>query len=206
MIPFFEEGGYRFGVVTTRERHMQIQSLVRQMYAARGYDSHGREPNAPGDCSYKLAATLVDIAVATMTIRLDSSLGLLADNLYRNELDHLRKPGTNLCELTEFAISPNHNSATLMNGLLRLAHWIAVKGHWATDIVIEVNPRHVGYYVRHFAFSPIGEKRHCDRVNAPAMLLHRQLNTSTESAKRQSHLWNSVKVHQADQFESPGVS
>lgn len=185
---------------------MQIQSLVRQRYAARGYDSHDREPNAPGDCSYKLAATLGDIAVATMTIRLDSGLGLLANNLYRNELDHLRKSGKNLCELTEFAISPSHNLATLMNGLLRLAHLIGVKGHGATDIVIEVNPRHVGYYVRHFAFSPIGEKRHCDRVNAPAILLHRQLNTSTESAKRQSYLWKSVKVHQADQFESPRVS
>lgn len=179
---------------------MQIRALVRHRYLARGYDSRCMEPAPHVAGGYMLAATIGEVAVATITIRLDSDLGLLADTLYGNELDHLRKSGTRLCELTEFAIAPRHESVTLMNGLLGLAHLIAVKGHGATDIVIEVNPRHVKHYIRRFGFSQIGEIRHCNRVNAPAILLHRHLKASADWVKGQCHHLSSVIVHHAGRF------
>jgi hypothetical protein len=37
--------------------------------------------------------------------------------------------------------------------------------------VIEVNPRHVGYYQRALGFAVIGGKHHNHRVNAPAVLM-----------------------------------
>jgi hypothetical protein len=40
-----------------------------------------------------------------------------------------------------------------------------------TDVVVEVNPRHVGFYKRAFGFEPISDVRTCERVNAPAVLL-----------------------------------
>jgi hypothetical protein len=40
-----------------------------------------------------------------------------------------------------------------------------------TDVVVEVNPRHVGFYRRAFGFQPMSDVRTCERVNAPAVLL-----------------------------------
>jgi hypothetical protein len=37
---------------------------------------------------------------------------------------------------------------------------------------IEVNPRHVAFYKRMLNFSPAGECKICPRVDAPAVLLH----------------------------------
>ena len=46
----------------------------------------------------------------------------------------------------------------------------------ASDAVIEVNPRHARYYQRTLGFRQIGELRQCQRVEAPAVLLHRRLD------------------------------
>ena len=53
----------------------------------------------------------------------------------------------------------------------------------ATDVVIEVNPRHVRYYQRAFGFRAFGAERRCERVGAPARLLHLNL-VAADSASR----------------------
>jgi hypothetical protein len=40
-----------------------------------------------------------------------------------------------------------------------------------TDAVVEVNPRHAGFYQRAFGFKSCSDVRTCERVNAPAVLL-----------------------------------
>ena len=59
-----------------------------------------------------------------------------------------------------------------------LLHLVYIHGrliHGVTDVVIEVHPRHAGFYQRMIGFSYIGEERICPRVNAPAVLLHLEL-------------------------------
>jgi hypothetical protein len=48
-----------------------------------------------------------------------------------------------------------------------------MQGH--TDVVIEVNPRHVAFYKRMLGFKEFGPERLCSRVNAPAVLLRLEL-------------------------------
>ena len=63
--------------------------------------------------------------------------------------------------------------------LARLIHVAFVYAHLiqrATDMLIEVNPRHVGFYRRSLGFSQIGPERICSRVNAPAVLMHIDLH------------------------------
>ena len=45
-----------------------------------------------------------------------------------------------------------------------------------SDAVIEVNPRHARYYQQRLGFEKIGNLRQCPRVNAPAVLLHQELD------------------------------
>jgi hypothetical protein len=44
---------------------------------------------------------------------------------------------------------------------------------------MEVNPRHVGYYQRCLGFQQIGDLRQCQRVDAPAVLLHQEIEEIT---------------------------
>ena len=44
--------------------------------------------------------------------------------------------------------------------------------HDATDVLIEVNPRHASFYRRIFGFVLLRGEWICARVNAPAVLLH----------------------------------
>ena len=41
-----------------------------------------------------------------------------------------------------------------------------------TDILIEINPRHRAFYERLLEFEQLGSERICERVNAPAILMH----------------------------------
>jgi hypothetical protein len=49
-----------------------------------------------------------------------------------------------------------------------------------TDAFIEVNPRHVPFYRRMMGFTDVGEERFCDRVAAPARLLHLPMSLMDE--------------------------
>src|SRR6185503_13907745 len=51
----------------------------------------------------------------------------------------------------------------------------------ATDVVIEVNPRHVAYYQKLLLFEVCGPEKPCPRVNgAPAVLLRLDLDMQAE--------------------------
>jgi hypothetical protein len=54
----------------------------------------------------------------------------------------------------------------------------------ADDIVIEVNPRHVAYYKRMLGFTQAGAQRMCERVSAPAVLLHLPCSYAAEQIAR----------------------
>ena len=46
----------------------------------------------------------------------------------------------------------------------------------ATHMLAEVNPRHVAFYSRMLGFQAAGQERHCERVDAPAVLLSQTLD------------------------------
>ncbi len=48
--------------------------------------------------------------------------------------------------------------------------------HNVRDAFIEINPRHAFFYKRMLGFCQVGEERICERVNAPAVLLHLDLD------------------------------
>ena len=125
--------------------------------------------------------------MGTLTVVLDSAEGLASDELYRDEGDDLRKRGKRLCEFTRLAvdIEPRFNSKDFLARLIHVAFVYAHLIQHATDMLIEVNPRHVGFYRRSLGFSQLGPERICSRVNAPAVLMHIDLH----------HMATQIRLH-----------
>jgi len=165
-------------VVAPAVTYSQIRAcsnLVRRMYAWRGYRL---APNRllPDDPNHvTIGAWLNGELVATATASRDSSAGLLADSLYREEMSRLRAPARVFCEVTRLAVDADCHDPELLNALFLAIYQYVRAVFGGTDLVIEVNPRHAGYYRRSMGFQQIGDLRTCPRVNAPAVLLHRTL-------------------------------
>lgn len=168
--------GFSIQLARTTYERLAASALVRRMYAWRGYRT---EISQASDTREARGLTLVawqgGEAVATLTLTIGSPSGLLCSALYPVEISHLRREGLRLCEVSRLAVDPDHGSHYLLTTLFRVAHAYGRETLGATDAVIEVNPRHAGYYQREFGFTQIGERRHCPRVAAPAVLLHRPL-------------------------------
>lgn len=141
------------------------------MYSWRGYRLGSSDSR---DCPNQttLQACSGGATLGTLTLNIDSEKGLLADDLYRREVDNLRQRRGTVCELTGLAVSPRFGSNELLATLFHLLHILGRRLHRATDAVIEINPRHLAYYQRLLGFRQIGERKICGRVNAPAVLLH----------------------------------
>lgn len=171
----FKQGDYSIGVAVSPRRRSLVNKLIKSMYSWRGYHTENtgtsHNPNR-----LTLEASSGQHLAGTLTLGLDSKDGLLVDKLYEEEIKILRMRGRNICELSKLAIDPLHSSKELLASLFNLAYIYGRIVHKASDFVIEVNPRHTGYYKRLLGFRQIGEMRTCQRVNAPAVLMHLELD------------------------------
>lgn len=154
-----------------------VRLLIERRYAWRGL--HSGDPHHQQlrpDC-ITLVASCYDEVFGTVTLRLDGNEGLLADGLYRKELTFLRTGKARLCEITKLAVDTHHNPKEVLGALFHLIYIHGRLIHGMTDVVIEVHPRHAGFYRRMLGFTQIGNQRACPRVNdAPAVLLHLDLH------------------------------
>ena len=107
----------------------------------------------------------------TLSLRLDSTDGLAADEIYRTEIDMVRGAGLRICEFTRLAVDVSGASKSVLAGLFHTAYLYAKKLQGFDSVVIEVNPRHVGYYRKVLGFVILGSERLNPRVSAPAVLM-----------------------------------
>ena len=171
--------GYQVRLADSPGQRNKASMLINSMYSWRGYATDGIElaqhhnPN-----SITLEASAEEQLFGTLTVGLDSDDGLLADALYQQEIDTLRSMGLKVCEITKLAFDPRYSSKESLASLFHLAFIYARDIYSATDLLIEVNPRHASFYQRRLGFTQIGEMRSCPRVDAPALLLHLSLEYS----------------------------
>ncbi len=163
----------------TPKQHGLTNSLVQRMYAWRGYRTEARRQPLDEQNRVTLAAWHYEEVVATLTLRRDSPIGLLADAHYGNVLDGLRGPDRVVCEVSRLAIDPDFSSRDLLNNLFSAALDYGREHFSASDAVMEVNPRHVRYYERCLGFQQIGDVCRCLRVDAPAVLMHQEIDGIT---------------------------
>ena len=151
------------------ERRRETDLLIQKRYAWRGYGQIGTE-DEPNQLT--MNAELFGRVYATLTVNIDSPAGLALDSTYGAEAARLRSQGSKLCEFGRFAIDPSARSKRLIISLVHLLYIYAHRIKGCTAILIEINPRHRAFYERLLEFEQLGAERTCERVNAPAILMH----------------------------------
>lgn len=179
--PATESEAFKIRLAGLPEARRDADSLVRQRYAQRGYRTSATLVN-PSVCTF--AAYDEGHLAGTVSLRLDSKEGLAADELYRAETDALRREGRKICEFTRLAVDATHGSQPVLAGLFHTVFLFARTLRGFDFVVIEVNPRHVGYYRRVLGFDVIGTERHNGRVDAPAVLMGVSFRTIGERLAR----------------------
>lgn len=177
----FDQQKFKIRLAANEDRVQSASLLIQKMYSWRGYQTSemGQDPNR-----ITLLAFDADKIIGTLTLGLDSPVGLLVDDLYKPEVDSLRAQGRQVCEIIKLALDEGLGSKPVLAALFHISFIYGHNIHHGTDFVIEVHPRHVGFYRRMLGFELFGEERVCNRVNAPAVLLRLDLSYARQQIEQ----------------------
>lgn len=151
--------------------------LIDKMYSWRGYASPASLHENPNRITLVASDNSpAGLTIGTLTLGLDSKIGLLVDEMYQQEIDTLREQGCLVCELTKLAVDQTAASKKVLASLFHISYIYGRILNHVSDVFIEVNPRHVVFYKRMLGFNQAGEEKTCVRVNAPAVLLRLELD------------------------------
>lgn len=168
------ENRFHIRIVDDSVRRAHASSLIERRYAWRGYSAVSLEPRP--DSRVTLAACAEEATVATITAGIDGADGLYVGSLFKSEVRALRAEGRKLCEFTKLAVDDSVRSQAVLGAIFHVACMYVLDIHASTDVLIEVNPRHVRFYERMLGFRQVAEERLDPQVNAPAVLLRLELD------------------------------
>jgi len=164
---------FRIRVASKARLRSRVNSLVERRYAWRGYSTSPLEDHTSGQVT--VCASVDEATVATITATLDSRDGLYVSRLYPDEVGQLQREGRKLCEFTRLAVDESVRSQAILGAIFHVACIYVINVHRCTDVLIEVNPRHVRFYERMLGFQRVAEERLDPAVNAPAVLMRLDL-------------------------------
>lgn len=156
-------------VADTEQGRSSASMLINKMYSWRGYGNSHKVDDNPNRIT--LSASDKGEVIGTVTLGIDSEVGILADEVFRDYIDEARARGGKVCEITKLAFDQNVGSKMALGSLFHILFIYGCHLHHCTDVFIEVNPRHRRYYESMLGFKRLGEIRSNPRVDAPAYLL-----------------------------------
>lgn len=167
---------FKLHVVRNAGSFGEASSLIERRFAWRGYSV---SPLAqPSSNRITLTASVGDATVATISAGIDGAEGLYVERLYPAEVQALRDEGRRLCEFTRLAVHEGARSRAMLGAIFHVANMYVSDLHGCTDVLIEVNPRHVRFYKQMLGFEHAADQRLDPDVNAPAVLLRLDLSHS----------------------------
>lgn len=169
-----ETSRFKIRLANTEGRRSKASYLIRRQFAWRGYQV-GSLSDVPANRITLAAFGQDEQPVATITVGVDSPAGLSVEAVYPDEIQALRAAGRRLGEFTKLAVDSVVKSRSVLAAIFHIAYIYAYRIRDCTDLVIEVNPRHVRFYEGMLGFVRYGEQRIDPRVEAPAVLLRLEL-------------------------------
>ncbi len=155
--------------------------LVHQEFAKENYI----DPNTPSwmeipehnllSTSATFIARYNNKVVGTLSVILDSSIGLPMDDLYQVEVDVLRTQQKTVAQVTQFAIDRDFVSQGETKKMLLFVHLFKLAIHYCTFMKVDelctmINPKHSAFYNSFFSFEELGGLKLSPSVNhAPAI-------------------------------------
>lgn len=164
-----EDKHFGLRLADTPEGRNKASLLIDKMYSWRGYAGSHHLTADPNRVT--MIATHQGEVCGTLTVGIDSAAGILADELFKDEIDVFRARGARVCEFTKLAFDPQVQSKATLAAIIHLTIIQARDVHGCTDMFIEVNPRHRRFYENMLGFKRLGEPKNNPRVQAPAYLL-----------------------------------
>ncbi len=162
-------------------RRRAASLLIKKRYSWRGYSVDVPVINESNRIT--LIAETANRIAGTMTLCLDGNSSLPADENFGDKINELRAKGRRLAEPSRLAIDDNVPPRVFAS-LIHICYIYAANIHGYTDWVVEVNPRHAGFYKRLLGCRQITEERVCTRVDAPAVLLRVELGYMAEQIEK----------------------
>ena len=177
-----DEKSFGIRMIDTVEGRSKASLLINKMYSWRGYAGTHKLSDDPNRIT--LTASDKGEVVGTLTLGLDSPIGIMADEIFKEEVDAVRMiPGARVCEITKLAFD-NGGSKTQMASLFHLSVIYARDLHHCTHLFIEINPRHRRFYEAMLGFKRLGELKTNPRVDAPAYLLVVELDYVSQQIEK----------------------
>jgi N-acyl amino acid synthase FeeM len=176
----------RYCIAQTRDDLEQAFSLVYRKYLEKGYIAQGQEHGLRFTLFNTLPSTSTFVVkkkekvAITATFILDSSLGLPMDELYKEELDGLRRSNRRIAEISQLALDndvfcekgkrlPQFAKITFVLKLFKLIFDYGSHYDKVDDFCIAIHPKHERLY-GYIGFEDLGGKRLYPSVNnAPAV-------------------------------------
>ena len=176
-----DDAALHITVAKRPEQFAAAWNLIRERYAWRGYQlehpadarAESRHERSSQEITFLVASD--HATIGTLTLGLDGAHGLRAEAAHRDVIDPFRIAGRRVCEITHLALAKGVNSKAVLASLFSLAHAVGRTVHDVSDVFIEVNPRHVAFYSRVLGFLVAAGEKFCERVRAPSVLLHLEL-------------------------------
>lgn len=175
------------------ELRQKAYEYVNKIYRSKGYTKNKSNNlwltiyDALPDTTTLIAEDKNGAISGTLTLVPDSPIGLPSDELYKSQIDRLRRAGRNINELISLGInSPQKNSIKALACLFYCAYLLSWRAQKHNDFVIAVNPRHEKFYCSKILFRRIGPLTKCTRVNgAPAVFLNLPLSLPGKLKEKQ---------------------
>lgn len=178
-----EDKEFRIRLANTQDRRESASILVHKMYSWRGYDNAGIIGSDPNRITLITSGNDGKV-IGTVSVGLHTPTGLLADQMYHDELEELRSQGRKVCEFNSLAVDPTIKSKRVLASLFQIAILYPSGIFDYTDGVLEVNPRHVRFYEKMVGFTRMGAERICPRVNAPSILMRANFSYVAEQVAK----------------------
>ncbi len=178
-----EDKEFRIRLANTQERRESASVLVHKMYSWRGYENSGIQGSDPNRITL-ITSGNDNKVIGTVSVGLHTPKGLLADQMYHDELEELRSQGRKVCEFNSLAVDPTIKSKRVLASLFQIAILYPSGVFDYTDGVLEVNPRHVRFYEKMVGFTRIGPEKICPRVNAPSILMRADFSYVSEQVEK----------------------
>lgn len=182
---FVQESKFGIRSANIEEHRNNASMLINKMYSWRDYGGNHsirKEPN-------KITLTATNYegeTVGTVSLGIDSEIGLLVDQIFKDQIDIYRKKGK-VCEIIKLAVDiSGQKSKEVLASLFHVTFLYARDIHKCNEIFIEVNPRHKRFYESMLGFETVCEIRDNPRVNAPAVLMRINMEHATEQIKKHS--------------------
>lgn len=173
---------FKIRLADTPDGRNSASMLIDKMYSWRGYTT--TKITQEGTNQITLTATEDHTVIGTISLTIDSPAGLLADEIFRDEINVIRNKGGKVCEFTKLAFDPSISLKQVLASVFHVAFIYARHIQKCTDLFIEVNPRHRRYYEGMLGFKRQGVLKSNPRVNAPAVLLWLDLNYAEQQIQK----------------------